>query len=77
MFYEDIFEEFSRFGKIEELEVCDNIADFFHGNVYVKYAMQEQASEALSSLRGLCYEGMNTKKTALFYFVIFYIYFFI
>ena len=33
-----IFEEFLKFGEIEEIAVCENLGDHMIGNVYVKYA---------------------------------------
>ncbi|URD81666.1 splicing factor U2af small subunit [Musa troglodytarum] len=36
-FYQVVFEELSKFGKIESLNVCDNLADHLVGNVYVKF----------------------------------------
>ena len=37
-FYEDIFEELSKFGELENLNVCDNMADHMvsaHTHMYV------------------------------------------
>ena len=56
-FYEDVFEELSNFGEIEELNVIDNIADHLVGNVYAKFHKEEQASEALLKLQGRFYGG--------------------
>lgn len=36
-FYEDIFEEVAKYGEIEHLNVCDNLADHMVGNVYIKF----------------------------------------
>mmetsp|Transcript_13121 Transcript_13121/g.15871 ORF Transcript_13121/g.15871 Transcript_13121/m.15871 type:complete len:277 (+) Transcript_13121:163-993(+) len=49
-FYEDIFEELSRHGEIENLNVCDNTSDHMVGNVYVKFREEEQALAALTDL---------------------------
>jgi hypothetical protein len=35
-FYEEVFEELSKFGTVEEMNVCDNLGDHLVGNVYVK-----------------------------------------
>eukprot|EP00898_Chlorokybus_atmophyticus_P002324 jgi/Chlat1/3092/Chrsp21S03338 len=56
-FYEDIFEELSRFGEIENLNVCDNLADHMVGNVYVKFREEEAAGAALQALTGRFYAG--------------------
>ena len=41
-FYEDIFEELSKFGELENLNVCDNMADHMvssaQTHVYMLYA---------------------------------------
>lgn len=46
-FYEDVFEEVAQFGEIENLNVCDNIADHMVGNVYIKFRDEEAAAKAL------------------------------
>ncbi|KAL0432819.1 UNVERIFIED_CONTAM: Splicing factor U2af small subunit B [Sesamum latifolium] len=51
-FYEDIFEELSKFGEIETLNVCDNLADHMIGNVYVQFKEEDQAAAALNALQG-------------------------
>ncbi|KAF2310811.1 hypothetical protein GH714_017424 [Hevea brasiliensis] len=55
-FYEDIFEELGKFGEIESLNVCDNLADHMIGNVYVQFR-EEQAAAALQALQGRFYSG--------------------
>jgi len=42
-FYEEIFQEFMRYGEVLDLVVADNIGEHMLGNVYVKYASEEQA----------------------------------
>lgn len=56
-FYEDIFEELNKFGKIESLNVCDNLADHMIGNVYVQFKEEDQAAAALQALQGRFYSG--------------------
>ncbi|KAH9606165.1 hypothetical protein KSS87_014480 [Heliosperma pusillum] len=56
-FYEDLFEELNKYGEIESLNVCDNLADHMVGNVYVQYREEEQASKALGNLSGRYYAG--------------------
>eukprot|EP01018_Ginkgo_biloba_P012938 Gb_08405 [translate_table: standard] len=56
-FYEDLFEELSKYGEIESLNVCDNLADHMVGNVYVQFREEEQAAAALRSLQGRFYAG--------------------
>lgn len=56
-FYEDLFEELNKYGEIESLNVCDNLADHMVGNVYVQYREEEQAANALRNLSGRYYAG--------------------
>jgi splicing factor U2AF subunit len=56
-FYEDAFEELSKFGEIEELNVCDNVNEHLLGNVYIKYRTEEGAETAVKSLQGRYYAG--------------------
>jgi len=52
-----VFEEAAKFGTVEELHVCDNLADHLVGNVYVKYSDEEEAAAAIAGLRGRLYNG--------------------
>lgn len=56
-FYEDVFIELSNYGEIEELHVCDNIGDHMIGNVYVKYATEEEAENAYNNIHGRTYDN--------------------
>ncbi|KAK6138436.1 hypothetical protein DH2020_027811 [Rehmannia glutinosa] len=56
-FYEDLFEELNKYGEIESLNVCDNLADHMVGNVYVQFREEEHASNALKNLTGRYYAG--------------------
>ncbi|XP_073149437.1 splicing factor U2af small subunit B-like [Henckelia pumila] len=56
-FYEDLFEELNKYGEIESLNICDNLADHMVGNVYVQFREEEQAANALNSLTGRYYAG--------------------
>eukprot|EP00850_Spirogloea_muscicola_P022419 SM000293S10920 [mRNA] locus=s293:20851:23217:- [translate_table: standard] len=56
-FYEDIFEELSKYGEVENLNVCDNLADHMIGNVYVKFREEDQAAAALHGMAGRFYSG--------------------
>ncbi|KAJ6793152.1 splicing factor U2af small subunit B-like [Iris pallida] len=56
-FYEDIFEELTKFGEIESLNICDNLADHMVGNVYVQFKEEDQAAAALRALQGRFYSG--------------------
>uniref|UniRef100_A0A0V0H015 Putative ovule protein n=1 Tax=Solanum chacoense TaxID=4108 RepID=A0A0V0H015_SOLCH len=56
-FYEDLFEELNKYGEIECLNICDNLADHMVGNVYVQFREEEQAANALKNLTGRFYAG--------------------
>ncbi|XP_052174008.1 splicing factor U2af small subunit B-like [Diospyros lotus] len=56
-FYEDLFEELSKYGEIENLNICDNLADHMVGNVYVQFREAEHAASALQNLTGRFYAG--------------------
>lgn len=59
-FYEDVFEELSKYGTIEELNVCNNICDHLVGNVYIKFSTEEEAQKAQQKLAGRYYAGLYT-----------------
>jgi splicing factor U2AF 35 kDa subunit len=56
-FYEDVFEEMAKFGKIECLNVCDNYSDHLVGNVYVKFGTEQEALDAMTALQNRYYNG--------------------
>ncbi|KAG7348324.1 zinc finger domain containing protein [Nitzschia inconspicua] len=56
-FYEDMFLELSKFGRIDELHVCDNLGDHMIGHVYCKFFNEEDASDALQVMNGRFYDG--------------------
>ncbi|XP_027175642.1 splicing factor U2af small subunit B-like [Coffea eugenioides] len=56
-FYEDLFEELSKYGEIQNLNICDNLADHMVGNVYVQFREEDHAAAALQNLSGRFYAG--------------------
>ena len=56
-FYEEVFQELSEYGEIEEMHVCDNLGDHLVGNVYVKYRDEEEAEKCQAALKGRFYAG--------------------
>lgn len=56
-FYEEVFEELCKFGKLEELNICDNLGDHLVGNVYAKFEDEEHAAAAQKALYGRFYAG--------------------
>ena len=60
-FYEDVFEECAKFGEVEGLNVCDNMADHLVGNVYVKFRDEEHALAAKNALHDRYYDKRPIK----------------
>ena len=56
-FYEDVFEELARYGSLDALNVCDNVADHLVGAVYAQWADEDAAAAAHADLNGRFYEG--------------------
>lgn len=56
-FYEEILEEFGKFGELEHLHVVENLGDHMFGNVYVKFATEEMAEACLTAMSGRYYAG--------------------
>ncbi|CAH1452486.1 unnamed protein product [Lactuca virosa] len=56
-FYDDLFEELNKYGEIESLNVCNNLADHMVGNVYVQFREEEYTAKALKNLTGRYYAG--------------------
>lgn len=50
VFYEEVFLELANYGEVEEMYVCDNVTEHMVGNVYVKFAREEDAEKAMISL---------------------------
>lgn len=44
---EDIFEELDKYGEIENLNICDNLADHMVGSVYAKFKDENDAARAM------------------------------
>ena len=50
-FFEDVFVECEeKYGRIEEMSVCDNRCDHLRGNVYIKFRREEDAIKATEDL---------------------------
>jgi len=56
-FYEEILEEFLKFGSVEKVMVCDNLGEHIIGNVFVKYVDEDDAAKALIGISGRFYAG--------------------
>lgn len=60
-FYTDVFEEMARYGSVESIFVCQNMADHLVGNTYVKFAEERSAQNALKGVAGRWYAGRVVK----------------
>ena len=56
-FFENMYEELGKFGRLEALHVCDNLGDHMVGHVYAKFRDEEEASDALNVMNGRFYDG--------------------
>jgi splicing factor U2AF subunit len=56
-FYEEVWLELSNYGEVLDLNACDNMGDHMIGNVYAKFASEEDAENAARNLNGRYYGG--------------------
>ncbi len=49
-FYEKIFLEFMNYGRIEEINVLENLGEHMLGNVYIKFSNEKEAEAALNEI---------------------------
>jgi splicing factor U2AF subunit len=49
--------ELSKFGRIDSLNICDNLGDHMVGHVYCKFFDEEEAADALQIMNGRYYDG--------------------
>ena len=56
-FYQEVFLELAQFGEVVEMYVLDNLGDHLVGNVYVKFATEEDAESCKKSISGRSYQG--------------------
>lgn len=59
-FYEEVAEELTNFGYVEELYVLENLGHHMAGNIYIKYSEEEEADKALKALTGRFYAGRRS-----------------
>ncbi|XP_049849861.1 splicing factor U2AF 26 kDa subunit-like isoform X2 [Schistocerca gregaria] len=60
-FYEDVFVELSKYGEIEDLNICANPGQHLNGNVYVKFRLESQAANVVKRTVGRMYDGRHIK----------------
>lgn len=57
-FYEEVFREVSeKYGRIEEMHVCENLGDHLLGNVYITFETEESAGKAVEGLNQRWFNG--------------------
>jgi len=57
-FFEEIFAEVDdKYGRIEEMNVCDNIGEHMIGNVYIKFYREEDADRCVKGLENRWFNG--------------------
>jgi splicing factor U2AF subunit len=54
-FFEDVYMEVSKFGRLEDLFVLDNVVDHMNGNVYAQFSDENEAAHAMENLQGRYY----------------------
>ena len=54
-FYIEVFMELARYGEIEDMQVCDNLGEHMFGNLYVKFATEEDAANCRNKITGRFY----------------------
>ncbi|KAH1130654.1 hypothetical protein J1N35_002032 [Gossypium stocksii] len=52
------FEELSKYGEIESLNICDNLVDHMEDNMYVQFREKEHDANALKNFTGRFYAGL-------------------
>jgi len=60
-FYVDVWREMAKYGRVDELHVCENLSDHLAGNTYVKFAEEDSAAAALAALESRWYAGRPVK----------------
>ena len=60
--FDDIFEELfiemeSKYGEIEEMNICDNLSEHLAGNTYVKFRYEEDSEKACVDLNNRWFNG--------------------
>jgi len=77
-FYEDIFTELAtKYGEVDEMNICDNIGDHLLGNVYIKFRFEEDALKCVENLNERFYEGkIFISLFPAFFFVFFFLSFY-
>ncbi|VDM48121.1 unnamed protein product [Toxocara canis] len=57
-FYREVYTEIDdEYGRIEEMNVCDNVGEHMLGNVYIKFRHESSAERAVDSLNERWFDG--------------------
>jgi splicing factor U2AF 35 kDa subunit len=59
--YEEIVEEVSKFGQLEDVQLLENLNDHMIGSAYIKYADEEHAEACRDSMNQRFYAGRTLK----------------
>jgi splicing factor U2AF subunit len=60
-FYEDVYAELSKFGKVEQMHVCDNLGEHIVGHIYCKYSDEEEALDCVKAMENRHFGGRLIK----------------
>ena len=60
-FYEEVYAEFCRYGEILDFMVADNIGEHMVGNIYVKFASEDQAEACYRDKNGKYYNNQQIR----------------
>jgi splicing factor U2AF subunit len=56
-FFDEIFEEFAKFGEIEDIAVVENTPEHHLGNVMITYFQEDDAAKCVQEISGRMYDG--------------------
>lgn len=56
-FYSEVFLELSKYGEIEDMQVCDNLSDHLIGNLLVRFSSEDDAAKCRNGITGRVYAG--------------------
>ncbi|XP_046853929.1 U2 small nuclear ribonucleoprotein auxiliary factor 35 kDa subunit-related protein 1-like [Xenia sp. Carnegie-2017] len=57
VFYDDVYPEFEKYGRVSQFTVCCNYELHLRGNVYVQYLREEDCKKAFAEFNGRWYAG--------------------
>ena len=60
-FFDEVYVEFGRYGEILDMMVADNIGEHMVGNLYIKFASEEQAETCFRDKNGKYYNNASIR----------------